>query len=158
MLQPNISKLCYFVDVVLLIFYFLSYIVLQAKSPNRSILLNPIPYGEGSNTTPAPPFPTRLGFCFSFFCKSNNLDFNLHSLRNVWPIFENEASTPVLLPVGSRKRHKCQKLPKNESNKCWRQERGLITLGLIFILKSFILSWSTNLKCFKSSIYGSRDH
>ena len=47
MLQTNIPKLCYFVDVVLLIFHFLSYIVLQAKSPNRSILLNSILYGEG---------------------------------------------------------------------------------------------------------------
>ena len=108
---------------------------LQAKSPNRSILLNPIPYGEGSNTTPAPPSPLTSEFFSVRVTTSIFSDFNLHSLRNFWPIFENAASTQTLLHLGWEKKHECQKLPKNESNKYGRQEEGLIMLGIFLCSK-----------------------
>ena len=138
-LQTNISKLYYFVNVVLLIFYFLSYISKQnlCKQNLRidQFYLTLFRMGRGQIQLPLPFLHSPRSF---FSVRVTTLifsDFNLHSLRNFWPIFENAASTQTLLHLGWEKKHECQKLPKNESNKYGRQEEGLIMLGIFLCSK-----------------------
>ena len=140
-LQTNISKLYYFVNVVLLIFYFLSYISKQnlCKQNLRidQFYLTLFRMGRGQIQLPLPLLHSPRSF---FSVRVTTLifsDFNLHSLRNFWPIFENAASTQTLLHLDWEKKHECQKLPKNESNKYGRQEEGLIMLGIFFCAQKF---------------------
>ena len=49
----------------------------------------------------------------------------------------------------------CQKMSQTNMD---ARKKGLSCWVFFFVLKSFIPSWSTNLQCFKSSIYGSGDH
>ena len=139
MLQTNISKLYYFVNVVLLIFYFLSYISKQnlCKQNLRidQFYLTLFRMGRGKYNSRS-PFSTRSFFSVRVTTLIFS-DFNLHSLRNFWPIFENAASTQTLLHLDWEKKHECQKLPKNESNKYGRQEEGLIMLGIFFCAQKF---------------------
>ena len=120
--------------------------------------------GKGKIQLPLPPSKLASEIFFSVifeFCNSATLnfsDFNLHFWRNFWPSFKNAASTQTLLHLGWKRginAKNCQKMSqinadaRKEDLSCWE---------FFSVLKSFIPSLSTNLQCFKPSIYGSGDH